>query len=441
MMHRKKACWICIFTLVGCFGFFSGIAQDNAKPLSLGEAIKEAIDHNRDVAISQLDEMASNMAYRSTTSAFLPQINLSYSVFHSSNPLNVFGFKLQQQVVTPSDFDPAILNNPSPLTDFATQISIQQPILNVDALYMRRAVLQQSQSAVFKTERLKDYLALQVTESYLQLEFLYRTRKVVESSLSSFRALYGFTRNRYEQGLLQKSDLLNAEVMVKSAETNLAEVQTGIRITSNRMAVLMGRSDTGAYVVAATAEPVVNIGETLPASRADFRAMESGLSAIDQLIKSNRMGNMPRINAVANYQFHDRSLFGFGGNGYLAGVQLSWDLFKGNSIRYKTSSLHIEKKKLEEQLARQKEESQFEINKARSQYADAEGRMARQTLAVSASEEACRVLQNRFQQGLVNTTEVLMAQTQLLNQQLSLEQSVLSRKMAAYYIAFLTKAK
>lgn len=440
-MHRKKVCWICVFTLIGCFGFFSGIAQDNAKSLSLGEAIKEAIVHNRDVTISQLDEMASNMAYRSTTSAFLPQIQLSYSVFHSSNPLNVFGFKLQQQVVTPSDFDPATLNNPSGLTDFATQISIQQPILNVDALYMRKAALQQSQSAVFKTERLKDYLALQVTESYLQLEFLYRTEKVIETSLSSFKELYRFTRDRYEQGLLQKSDLLNAEVMVRSAETNLAETRTGIRITSNRMAVLMGRSDTGIYIVAATAEPMVNIGGVLPADRADFRAMEAGMSAIDLQIKSNRMANLPRINAVANYQFHDRSLFGFGGNGYLAGVQLSWDLFKGNSIRYKSSTLAIDKKKLEEQLARQKEESQFEINKARSQYADAESRLSRQTLAVSASEESCRVLQNRFQQGLINTTEVLMAQKQLLNQQLSLEQSVLTRKMAAYYIAFLTKAK
>lgn len=422
----------------GCTGYFSATAQDLPQSLTLEEAISNAINNNRQLTISKLEEKVSQYNYKSTAAFFLPQVNLSYSAFTTNNPLNAFGFKLQQQTITQDDFNPKLLNNPSSVSDFMTQVYVQQPLLNIDMVYMRKSVFKQTEVLSYKTDRIKEYLEFQVKDAYLQLRLQNETKKVMEASLVSFKALYQFTKDRYEHGLLQKSDLLNTEVLVRTMENNLAEVQSGIQNLSDRLSLLMGRAPGVVYAVLGAMKDQLPAHDTLPAGRSDFRAMEAGIASIDYSIKSNRAGLLPRINAFANYQLHDPSPFGFGGNGYLAGIQFSWDLFKGNSVRNKIASLELEKSKMNEELLKQKEESRSDMLKALRQYQDAGATITRQKLAVSASEEAFRVLQNRYNQGLVNTTDILMAQTQVSNQQLALAQAVFAQQMATAWLEFLT---
>ena len=60
---------------------------------------------------------------------FLPQITLSETFVRTDDPLNSFGFKLKQRSVTAMDFNPALLNNPDPINNWSTQISILQPYI------------------------------------------------------------------------------------------------------------------------------------------------------------------------------------------------------------------------------------------------------------------------------------------------------------------------
>jgi outer membrane protein TolC len=423
----------------GCTGYFSATAQAPVHSLALEEAINNAKSNNRQLNISKLEEKVSQYNYRSTAAYFLPQVNLSYSAFTTNNPLHAFGFKLQQQVITQDDFNPKLLNNPSSTSDFMTQVNVQQPLFNMDMAYMRKAVYKQTEVLSYKTNRLKEYLEFQVKEAYLQLQLIYETKKVLEASLVTYKALYQFTKDRYDQGLLQKSDLLNTEVLVRTMETNLTEVLSGIQNTSDRLNLLMGKAPGVVYTVSGAMKDPLLTKDTLTAGRSDFQAMEAAIASMDYSIKSNRAGLLPRINAFANYQLHDQSPLGFGGDGHLAGVQLSWDLFKGNSVKNKTASLELEKNKMNEELLKQKEESRSDMRKALRQYQDAGNTISKQKLAVSAAEEAFRVLQNRYNQGLVNTTDVLMAQTQVSNQQLALAQAVFAQQMATAWLEFLTR--
>lgn len=439
-MMRPGISGILVILLSIGVGRTAVFAQEHIRSLTLEEAIREATANNRQLIISQLEEKAGQYQYKSTSAYFLPQVNVSYTAFSTNNPLNAFGFKLQQQVITQDDFNPEQLNEPSATADFTAQVSVQQPLLNLDLLYMRKAVLKQSEALAHKTSRLKDYLQFQVKDAYLQLQLLYQTRKVLDTSLASLRALYRFTKDRYDQGLVQKSDLLNTEVLVKTAENNIADVVSGIQTVSDRLSLLMGREADQVYTLSpAAADPLsLTVGDSLPANRADFQAMEAAIASFDYSIRSNKAGALPRINAFANYQLHDKSLLGFGGEGYLAGIQLSWDLFKGNAVKNKSASLEVEKEKVKATLVKEQEESRSDIRKALRQYNDAANALSRQKLAVAAAEEAFRVLQNRYNQGLVNTTDVLAAQSQVSNQQLALAQAGFARQMSAAWLEFLT---
>jgi len=201
----------------------------------------------------------------------------------------------------------------------------------------------------------------------------------------------------------------------------------------------MGKDKSIIYnVPASSAFNAISATDSLPAARADFKAMETAINSYDLMIKSNKMSYLPKLNAFATYQLNDNSAFGFGSNAYLVGAQLSWDIFKGTSTKNKINTQTLERNKLQEQLDNQKEENKVELNKAYRQLSDAQLKINQQKAAVEQASEALRILQDRYQQGLVNTTDVLMAQTQLSQQKLAYAQAVFSSNMAIAYIQFLT---
>ncbi|TAJ68703.1 MAG: TolC family protein, partial [Chitinophagaceae bacterium] len=216
------------------FSALAATAQQNTKPLLLNDAITLALEQNRQIGLAKTVEKISLSQFKQTEAIWLPQVNLSYTGFTTNQPLNAFGFKLQQSQVQASDFNPATLNHPGATSNVMTQLSVQQPIFNPDMNYLRKAALKEAEVYAFKTQRTKEAITLQVTNSYLQLEFAYEAVKVLQEALATVREIYRFTNDRYQQGLLQKSDLLQVEVQVKTVETNLAEANSQISNISDQ---------------------------------------------------------------------------------------------------------------------------------------------------------------------------------------------------------------
>lgn len=424
------------------FSALAATAQQNTKPLLLNDAITLALEQNRQIGLAKTAEKISLSQFKQTEAIWLPQVNLSYTGFTTNQPLNAFGFKLQQSQVQSSDFNPATLNHPGATSNVMTQLSVQQPIFNPDMNYLRKAALKESEVYAFKTQRTKEAITLQVTNSYLQLEFAYEAVKVLQEALATVREIYRFTNDRYQQGLLQKSDLLQVEVQVKTVETNLAEANSQISNISDQLSQLMNTATGQVYTTQAVVLPVAaGFTDSVSTTRADIKAMNTALSAYDLAIKSTQKSMLPKLNAFGNYQLNDQKLFGFGANAYFAGIQLSWDIFKGNQAKNKAATQTLEKTKLQEQLQEQLQQGTVEIRKTKRQLEDTRFRISQQTTAAEQAEEALRIIRNRYNQGLVNTTDVLMAQSQLAQQKMLLAQALFMQKSTLTYLQFLTTSK
>ena len=87
-------------------------AQDSTKQLSLAEAIAATLNNNKSIQLAQLDESIAASNYKQTDAIYLPQVGFSYTAMGTNNPLNAFGFKLQQKSITQNDFNPDLLNHP-----------------------------------------------------------------------------------------------------------------------------------------------------------------------------------------------------------------------------------------------------------------------------------------------------------------------------------------
>ncbi|MBA4145604.1 MAG: TolC family protein [Cytophaga sp.] len=426
--------------LILAWSFSAPLMAQHVVPLSLDDALTAAWKNNKEIVMALLEEESAEASFRQTHSVFLPQIKVSYTAMSTNNPLNAFGFKLQQQTITQADFNPALLNNPSGTQNFMTKAEWQQPVLNIDRLYMRKAANEQRAVYSYKAKRTKEFLTFEVRKAYAQLQLAYQGRNVLEEAVQTINAIYTVSRNRFEKGLLQKSDVLHVQVLVATTETQLAQAKSNVQNASDNIGLLMGAITGVIYEVDKTSGVVSmeNDATEVPATRADFLAMQSAVAAQDLMINSGKMSYLPKLNGFAEYLINDKNAFGFGSSSYLAGAQLSWTLFNGMTTQNKIEQQRIEQKKTVEQLNDLKARSQLELNKTLREEHDARLALQQYETAVTQATEALRILQNRYQQGLAATHDLLQSQTLLSQQKLNYAQAVFNINTTNAYLQFLT---
>lgn len=440
-MSRKKIIFplLILVSLLSNAYSTSILAQDSTRYLSLNEAITNSLQNNQSVQLAEMDEKIAGARYKQTEAIYLPQIALSYTAMSTNNPLNAFGFKLQQKSISGSDFNPDLLNHPSGTPDFSTKIDVLQPIVNLDIWYQKKAAATQTEMYQLQTTRTREFISFEVQKAYLQLAFTYDMVSVLEEALQTTKAVNKFTSDHFEQGLIQRSDVLNTEVQIKTVETNLSKARSNIKNASDYLSLLM-HLPTGIIYSINKNEVTIKGAQKMEIAdtRADFLAMQKAIMASDFLIESNKKSYLPRLNAFGSYQLNDSRMLGFGSNAYLAGVQLSWDIFKGNRTKNTIATQTLEKNKLNEQLSQQKDQNRLALNKALRDLNDSNFEILQQEKSVEQANEAFRILQNRYQQGLANTTDLLMAATQSSQQKLAKAQAIFNSNITKAYIQFLT---
>lgn len=421
--------------------FTPSVAQKNAV-LTLEEAIAAALENSSAIKIAMVDAQIAEANYQQTNAVFLPQIGLSYTAMTSNSPINVFGYKLQQQSITTSDFDPQQLTNPRSTPNYMTSIEVQQPLINMDQMFQRKSVQKKMLSSQLNTFRTSEWITFETKKAYFQLQLAYTAVEVAEETLEAVKATYTFTENRFNSGLLQKSDLLNVEIQVRATETQLVEAKSQIINASGNLSLLMGRPSNTIYKSEPVNEnlPQITVVHTLPSNRADFGAMQNAIEASDYLTKSAKMGYLPKLNAFGSYQLIDRDWLGFSSNFFLAGVQLSWNIFTGTKTRNAIAARRLERDKVQEQFNAHKAQSQLELDKTQRQLANIQYTIQQQRTAVAHAGEVLRILENRYRQGLANTTDVLSSHAQLAQQRLSLAQAHFSYQVTNAYLYYLTSS-
>jgi len=172
--------------------------------------------------------------------------------------------------------------------------------------------------------------------------------------------------------------------------------------------------------------------------RADMMAMRSAIEATSYMRQSKITSLIPRINAFASYQLNDKEALGFGSDSHIVGVQLAWTLFDGSQTYHQISEQKQRQSVLSLQLEKQQQESDAELQRTLRGIRDSKLKLLQQQVSVEQADEALRIVRNRYEQGLANTTDVLMAQSQLALLQLGVQQVSLELNMGIAYGDFLT---
>ncbi|WP_405246719.1 TolC family protein [Cellulophaga sp. Asnod2-G02] len=426
--------------LILCFGSLFLHAQELV-PITKTEVQTKVSEHNTAIKISEEEFTQAQADYRQTNAVFLPNITASHTAMATTNPLMAFGSKLNQEILTANDFSPALLNDPSQIENYATKFEIQQPLINFDGLYQRKAAKSKMDAMSLKTERTQDYLVFEVDKAYMQLQIAYKAMEVLEKALDAANANKKLADDSFKQGYLQRADVLNVEVRVTEIQNQLQTTKSNVQNASNYLSFLMNDKTYVVYIPAdeLTVSTLTIEDKTISENRSDIKAMQLASNAYEAMNKADKMAFLPRLNAFGSYELYDDQIFQGDANGYLFGAQLSWDIFQGAKRfgKVQKSKSEFEKSKLE--YNQYVSQSNLELNKAKRSFLDSKNKLKLSALAMEQSEESLRIRTNRFKEGLEKTSDLLLADTQYAQKQLEYYQTIFEYNYAQAYLQFLTK--
>lgn len=398
---------------------------------------------NLQISITEQEFKSAQADYRQSNSLFLPDVSISHTGISTTNPLMAFGSKLNQEILTASDFNPALLNDPKVTNNFATKIQVLQPLINVDGIYGRQAAKAKMEAIQLQSERTREYLELEVNKAFMQLQLAYKALKVFDNANITAEANLKLIENYFKQGLLQKTDLLSVQVRVNEIKNQARLAKSNVQNASDYLAFLMQEDTEGKiFKPFEELESTINVsqsGSILTEGRKDILAMAKSTEAYQYVLKSSKMNFLPRLNAFGTYELYDNKLLGAKAKGYLVGAQLSWNIFDGYKSIGKKQKAQADLYKSEFETKQYKAQSQLELNKTNRQLNDAENKVSLSKLALEQSQEAYRIRNNRFRQGLEKTSDLLTSETQMFQKELEYLQAVFEYNFTQQYLQFLTK--
>lgn len=415
-------------------------AQDHVK-ISLQDVLMRVQESNSSIKVSEQEAKMAKYDYRFSNSIFLPQISVSHTGMATTNPLMAFGSKLNQEILTQADFNPALLNDPDQIENYATKVSVEQPLINLDGFYQRKAAKTTMEAKELQAMRTRDYLDFEAQKAYGQLQLAHRAVAVLQKAYEAANANLNMAQNSYDQGLLQKADLLEVKVRVTEVSDQLKTTKSNVKNASDYLAFLMNEQGDVVYEPSEELMPD-NLGgmvETSLENRADVKAMDLVSEAYKANMRADNMTFLPRLNAFASYEMYDDQIFQADAKGYIIGASLSWDVFKGSQRFAKVGKSKTSYEKAKQEYEQYVAKSTMELQRTKRMVEDAKSRLETSKLAMEQSEESLRIRTNRFKEGLEKTTDLLMAEATYAEKQLAYYQTIFEYNQAQSLLTFLTK--
>ncbi len=415
------------------------IQAQSTQTIQLEEVLQKVQENNSRIKIAEQNVLAAQADVTQSSAVFLPTVTASHTGITTTNPLMAFGSKLNQGILTPQDFNPDLLNSPDQTQNFATQVEVLQPLINIDGIYERKSAQEKAKATALQSERTKEYMTLEATNAYMQLQLAYKNLEVLYAAQKTIKEYQKVALLNFEQGYIQKADVLSVEIRVTEVNNQIQQAQNKIEQASNYLLLLINEESETTLKPTENLDVAVleTVADSIYNERSDIAAMKAVTDAYQLQYKSKKSSFLPRLNAFGSYELHDANVFQGGNSGYTFGAQLSWTLFEGNKRfgSLKKSQSQFEKAKIEYQQYIDQEK--VTLKNAQLNLTDLKNQLTLSKLAIEQAEEVLRIRQNRFKEGLEKTSDLLQAETLFAQKELAYNTAIYQHNYALAYLQFL----
>ncbi len=199
---------------------------------SLDDVVREALLKSPEIKIAKEQFKITDYQYREAIGKFLPSISFDYSKIHLSD---VPSFTLSVPSLPPSSF------NMVERDYYSLRLSLRQPLFTGGYLTFNLLKSRSEKSAAYyRFLEAVNQVVNRVKNDYYTLSEAKTSIEIAKSFLKSAREHYNDVRAFFDEGIVARRDLLEAEVKVKEAEEKLEKAKNFYKVALEKL-----RKDVG----------------------------------------------------------------------------------------------------------------------------------------------------------------------------------------------------
>jgi outer membrane protein TolC len=399
---------------------------EKSEDLTLPAAVERALQSNPRVKAVLSNREMMDAQVREARSGWWPLLQFSETFTRSNNPVFVFGSLLEQSRFGPENFAIDSLNNPDSLNNFRTAINLKWSVFDQmqSSARVAQARIGQEQ-ADHQKEMVNQQVRFEVIRAYFGVLLAQQRKDVTEEAVKMAESDRRRVDDLFRAGLVVQSDLLSAEVQLSEFRQQQVQASGDIVTAHAFLNTVLGTPVQTIQRVTGQltdkpflmAEPDQLIRQAFQ-SRPDYARAGSVVRSSEEGVRGAKGNYLPRVDVFSSYGISGRDLTG-GSSDYAVGAGLTFDLFdfgrgaRLDKARAAQSTAAAEQEHLSNQI-------RLEVIQAYQDYLSARERLKVADQTVTQAQEALRIVQDRYKEGLTTITEVLRAETAYLRTRLNL---------------------
>jgi outer membrane protein TolC len=413
-----------IFCAVAFFipmGIMAQVEINN--PMSLEECVNYALENNRNLKTTRMEEAIAETQVGETRSMGLPQVklqtgmNYNYEVQKAFLPNEILGNP--EPGFTPVQFSPEYDGNAA--------FSVSQLLFDgsyfvgLQAAKTLRELRQKesNQSEVQTVEAItKAYYLVLITEERLKL--LDANQEQLERVLNETKALY-------ENGFAEKIDVDRINVNYNNIQTENNKAKRSFDVSMDMLKFQMGMPINSPLELSGSisnltldADEYLNKSENFDyRERSEYSILQVNQDLANLDLRNNKATHLPKLYANFNYGWNSgvnsaSELFNFNNNWLsfgAVGVSLQWDLFTGLNRSSKMEKNRIQIEQIEIQKDQLKSSIDMEIKRAKDDLKSAKESMDVQKQNMELALSVYEQVETKYKNGMASSRELLDAET------------------------------
>ncbi len=279
----------------------------------------------------------------------------------------------------------------------------------------------------------------ELVANYLNLRETDVQSELLQATIAGYQRVRQITQNRYDAGVIPKTDLLQAETQLATAQADQVGLQRQRAQLEHAIAVLVGRTPADFSLPPAAWSPTVpDIPLVLPATllqrRPDIAGAERRVAAANAEIGIARAGYFPSIGLTASYGYGASrvgDLFNASASAWSLGLSLAQRVFDAGAVSAQVDAARAVQERTAAQyrqtvlVAFQDVEDQLAATRVLAL------QLTYRRAASTAADQVEQQVLNRYRAGQVSYTEVVTAQATALQARRTLAQLQADRQVVA----------
>lgn len=319
-----------------------------------------------------------------------------------------------------------------------TKMEITLPILNTDLLYNKAVNSEIIHSRQADIDIYRRDLVRNIRQAYYQYLQTEKAVDIYSNALLNVQANLRISEKFVENNMATRESVLRAQSQVSHVQSSLISAENDRRNAAAYVNFLLNRpldtpvltdsalltDDTaaaqpGAHAAAASSN--ADAAAAAIAGREEFTRLKSTQNILATNLRWNQNYLIPKLNA-----FYD---VGFQGYGYhfnnaqfyqLAGINLTWNLFKAGDNKYKISQARIDIRSTNEQYRQLTDQLTLEQQTTVNNYASAVEALHALADEVTSARETYRLADKRYREGQALQIELIDSRTQMTDAEIRL---------------------